>query len=91
MGDEFAALVASWPVDRAELVARAFTVYFHLVNLAEEHQRIRTLRDRGPDGTPRRESLVLAVAQIRGGAPGALEGLLAGLRELPCHREPPMQ
>ncbi len=29
-----------------KLVARAFTVYFHLVNLAEELQRIRTLRER---------------------------------------------
>jgi phosphoenolpyruvate carboxylase len=27
-------------------VARAFTVYFHLANLAEEHQRIRMLRER---------------------------------------------
>jgi len=35
VGDEIAVLVASWPLDRAELVARAFTVYFHLVNLAE--------------------------------------------------------
>ena len=39
-------LVASWPLDRAEAVARAFTVYFHLANLAEEQQRIRTLRER---------------------------------------------
>ena len=40
-GDAIAALVASWDLDRAEQVARAFTVYFHLANLAEEHQRIR--------------------------------------------------
>ena len=45
-GDEIAALVACWPLDRAELVARAFTVYFHLANLAEEQQRVRTLRER---------------------------------------------
>ena len=44
-GDEIAALVASWPLDRAELVARAFTVYFHLTNLAEELQRVRALRE----------------------------------------------
>ena len=31
---------------RAESVARAFTLYFQLVNLAEERQRIRTLRTR---------------------------------------------
>ena len=45
-GDAIAALVASWDLDRAEQVARAFTVYFHLANLAEEHQRIRQLRER---------------------------------------------
>ncbi|CAN5270838.1 phosphoenolpyruvate carboxylase [soil metagenome] len=33
-------------VQRADEVARAFTVYFHLVNLAEEHQRVRILRER---------------------------------------------
>ncbi len=43
--DQIAALVASWPLQRAELVARAFTVYFHLANLAEEVDRIRTLRE----------------------------------------------
>src|SRR5438105_9145235 len=32
--------------DRAESVARAFTCYFQLVNLAEEHQRVRALRER---------------------------------------------
>ena len=43
-GDEIAVLVAGWSLARAELVARAFTVYFHLANLAEERQRVRTLR-----------------------------------------------
>ncbi len=62
--EEIAALVASWPLERAELVARAFTVYFHLVNLAEELQRIRTLRERDADGTPVRESLAAAVDEI---------------------------
>jgi phosphoenolpyruvate carboxylase len=83
-GDEIAALVASWPLDRAELVARAFTVYFHLTNLAEEHQRIRTLREREAGGSPLRESLALAVDGIRAaaGAP-ALAGLLDGLRVHP--------
>jgi len=39
-------LVAAWPLDRAEQVTRAFTSYFHLANLAEEHHRTRTLRER---------------------------------------------
>jgi phosphoenolpyruvate carboxylase len=63
-GDEIAALVASWDLDRAEQVARAFTVYFHLVNLAEEHQRIRILRERDDGSEPVRESLAAAVAEL---------------------------
>ncbi|HLH59821.1 MAG TPA: phosphoenolpyruvate carboxylase, partial [Streptosporangiaceae bacterium] len=85
-GDEIAALVAAWPLPRAELVARAFTVYFHLTNLAEEHQRIRTLREREAGGGPLRESLALAVAQIRDSGDAGqdpLGGLLAGLRVHP--------
>jgi phosphoenolpyruvate carboxylase len=82
VGDGIAALVASWPLARAELVARAFTVYFHLANLAEEHQRIRTLRERESGGGPLRESLTLAVAGIRE-AGGDLDGLLTGLRVHP--------
>src|SRR5204863_51968 len=45
---EIAALVAGWPLERAELVAKAFTVYFHLTNVAEERQRVRTLLGRAP-------------------------------------------
>jgi phosphoenolpyruvate carboxylase len=61
---EISALVASWPLARAEAVARAFTVYFHLANLAEEHQRIRTLRERDSGAKPVRESLAAAVATL---------------------------
>ncbi|HWN62640.1 MAG TPA: phosphoenolpyruvate carboxylase, partial [Streptosporangiaceae bacterium] len=63
-GDAIAALVASWDLDRAEQVARAFTVYFHLANLAEEHQRIRMLRERDAGPEPVRESLAAAVTEL---------------------------
>src|SRR5580693_8936209 len=63
-GDAIAALVASWDLDRAEQVARAFTVYFHLANLAEEHQRIRMLRERDAGPDPVRESLAAAVTEL---------------------------
>jgi phosphoenolpyruvate carboxylase len=63
-GDEIAALVASWSLDRADQVARAFAVYFHLANLAEEHQRIRMLRERDTGQQPVRESLDAAVAEL---------------------------
>src|SRR5438067_11110726 len=58
-------LVASWKLERAELVARAFTCYFHLANLAEEHHRARVIRerDRGPDALP--ESITAAVSDLR--------------------------
>jgi phosphoenolpyruvate carboxylase len=62
---QIAALVASWPLVRAEAVARAFTVYFHLANLAEEHQRIRSLRERDDGSGPVRESLAAAMASLR--------------------------
>ena len=68
-GDEIAAMVARWPLARAELVAKAFTIYFHLTNLAEERHRVRTLRgqaDLSPGLGPRRESLAAAVAQFAG-------------------------
>src|ERR1700760_3354379 len=63
-GDEIATLVASWSQEQAEQVARAFAVYFHLANLAEEHQRIRILRERDTGQQPVRESLAAAVAEV---------------------------
>ena len=68
-------VVAGFDLDRAESVARAFTVYFQLANLAEEHYRVRILRERGrrADSVPGRaasgpvrESLAAAVDEIRG-------------------------
>ncbi|TFV81574.1 phosphoenolpyruvate carboxylase [Microbacterium sp. dk485] len=41
-----ARIADGFSVARADEVARAFTCYFHLVNLAEEHQRVRILRER---------------------------------------------
>ncbi|HYB45787.1 MAG TPA: phosphoenolpyruvate carboxylase, partial [Streptosporangiaceae bacterium] len=80
-GDEIADLVASWDLDRAEQVARAFTVYFHLVNLAEEYQRIRFVRERDAGTDPVRESLAAAVAEVsRDAGREHVAELLAGLR-----------
>ena len=91
-GDAIAALVASWSRQRAEQVARAFTVYFHLANLAEEQQRVRTLRERDSGDSPPRESLADAVARIT-----AEQGLdhvhdvLAGLRVHPVFTAHPTE
>ena len=40
-------------------------MYFHLANLAEEHQRIRALRERDVPGHPLPESLEATVREIR--------------------------
>jgi phosphoenolpyruvate carboxylase len=71
-------LVASWSLERADEVARAFTCYFHLVNLAEEHHRARVLRERDQGPEPLRESLQATVneLQTRHGA-RRLRGILA--------------
>ncbi|HEX4834166.1 MAG TPA: phosphoenolpyruvate carboxylase [Trebonia sp.] len=80
-GDGIAGLVGAWSGDRAEQVARAFTVYFHLVNLAEEQQRVRTLQERDSGDQAPRESLADAVARITGEQGASQVGeLLAGLR-----------
>ena len=78
-----AELVASWPPARAEEVARAFTCYFHLVNLAEEAQRARTLRERERLGALA-ESLAETIAKL-GAEVGdrRLGELLAGLEVHP--------
>jgi phosphoenolpyruvate carboxylase len=90
--DSIAALVASWPLDRAEQVASAFTVYFHLANLAEEHQRIRALRERDTEGHPLPESLAATVEDIRGEqGEDRLEALLAGLRVHPVFTAHPTE
>ncbi|MGZ8603526.1 MAG: phosphoenolpyruvate carboxylase [Actinomycetota bacterium] len=58
-------VVRSLDGDRAERVARAFTCYFQLVNLAEERHRVRELRARshGPDPMP--DSIEAAAETLR--------------------------
>ena len=80
--DEGAAtqLVESWPIGRAEQVARAFTCYFQLVNLAEERHRARALRERDRGTELLAESLAQAVAEIRSrDGEAMLRGLLEDL------------
>ena len=82
-------LVASWPHERAEDVARAFTCYFHLTNLAEELHRGRVLRERdrtgqAPSTAPGTSELAQAVADVRSSAgEPQMRALLAGLEFRP--------
>ncbi|MGO2745476.1 phosphoenolpyruvate carboxylase [Microbacterium sp.] len=60
-------IAESFTIERADEVARAFTCYFHLVNLAEEHQRVRVLRERAgrPGGDDATDTVAAAYAQLR--------------------------
>lgn len=89
-GEDAASLVAGWTLERAEQVARAFTVYFHLTNLAEEHHRIRTLRERDTGDTVP-GSVAAAVEQIRATGEGRLDALVAGLEFRPVFTAHPTE
>ncbi|MGI5419546.1 phosphoenolpyruvate carboxylase [Actinomadura luteofluorescens] len=89
-GDDVAALVDGWSLERAGQVARAFTVYFHLTNLAEEHHRIRTLRERDTGGTVA-GSAAAAVEEIRAAGDGRLEAVVEGLEFRPVFTAHPTE
>ncbi|MFB4305935.1 phosphoenolpyruvate carboxylase [Actinomadura sp. GTD37] len=88
--EEVAALVDGWTLERAGQVARAFTVYFHLTNLAEEHHRIRTLRERDTGGTVP-GSAAAAIEQIRASGDGRLDGIIDGLEFRPVFTAHPTE
>ena len=60
-------LVNNFRTAESKLIARAFAVYFELINLAEEQYRIQVLRDRERKAhpLPLRESIASAVATLR--------------------------
>lgn len=62
-----AKLVEGYSLSEAEEVARAFTMYFELINLAEENERVRVLRERERTAhpLPLRESIADAVLMLR--------------------------
>ena len=69
---ELATAVENLSVAEAGHMAMAFTVYFELVNLAEETHRVRLLRKRrraqyaeGSNGTPMKESIGAALRELK--------------------------
>ena len=83
-GGQIERLVASWPIERAEEVARAFTVYFHLVNGAEERHRARALRAADQSDRPLAGTVGAAVDEVaRLHGPAQAQALLTGLEFRP--------
>lgn len=87
-GDDFAALglhgeVSQLSNEDARVIAAAFAAYFDLVNLAEENQRVQSLRQREDEAHPApiRESIGEAIATLkeRGVTHAQMSALLAGL------------
>lgn len=73
-------MVADLDVTQAEQVARGFTVFFQLTNLAEQRARVRALRQRDLPDAPVDDSVAAAVAQVDA---SALPSILADLRVQP--------
>ena len=70
--------VGALSTTREEIVARAFTTYFELINLAEERERVRAIRDGDEDGALH-DSFDATIAEFAeaGVEPDELRGLLA--------------
>jgi phosphoenolpyruvate carboxylase len=83
--DAFARRFAALDLSALERVARAFTRYFHLINAAEEQQRIRVLRKRDLPGAPPEGSIAAAVLELarQGRGPDDARELVARLLVMP--------
>lgn len=59
--------LACMPVDSGRIIATAFCLYFDLVNVAEEHHRVRVLRQQAQaePGEPLRESIRAGLLQLK--------------------------
>jgi phosphoenolpyruvate carboxylase len=86
---DLVAELATLEPDRAEIVIRAFSLYFRLVNLAEERELVRTARRRERERTVAREapdaSLAAAADWLRrtGASESDVAAAFAGLRITP--------
>lgn len=80
---DFSARIQKIPEDLRSYVIRAFSLYFELVNIAEQNHRLRRKREyeRTPESTPQRGSLKSALFQMRdlGVTSDDMNGLLSEL------------
>jgi phosphoenolpyruvate carboxylase len=92
---KLAARIDALPLADLFGVVRAFAVYFHLINLAEQNHRLRTLRDRErlAAPSPRPESIAAAVAAARrqGLSPAEAARLLGEVRIRPVFTAHPSE
>lgn len=92
---DLAARVAALPLERALEVVRAFTMYFHLINIAEENHRVRRLdeREAANSDAPRPESIRDAILALRENGAGAddVQDLVAGLSIRPVFTAHPTE
>ena len=72
--------IAGLDVETQAVVLRAFTMYFHLANIAEQHHRIRRRHELEGEGATLRESLGEAVAQLEDEGVGDAELRAAAAR-----------
>jgi phosphoenolpyruvate carboxylase len=63
--EAFAARVGALGLDELDRVAHAFTVFFHLINSAEEQQRLRVLRRRDQPDAPPEGSIAALLGELR--------------------------
>ena len=79
-GDELDGVIESLSPDQSAVVIRAFSCFFDLVNIAEDRQRVRVLRQRALSAHPRSrpESIAATMEQLRdaGLDADAMRGLL---------------
>lgn len=91
------ALLTDLPLDQARVVIKAFATYFQLVNLAEEQQRVRVLRQRRraayERGTPMDETIAAAVERLKeeGLSAGEVRALLKKLCIMPVFTAHPTE
>ena len=84
---ELEAAIDALSTEEARQMAMAFTVYFELVNLAEENHRVRLLRERRRKGAadpslpPMRETIAAALAELKqkGATPAEIQKIVDGL------------
>ena len=83
VSDKLIRATASLDPETSVRVLRAFSIYFQLVNIAEDHQiiRVNRQRERASRATPRSESIAEAIASLKesGVGPNDLREFLGGM------------